>query len=131
MVRAMTPLLRPLSHLALVLTLVLTGQALAVARGGGPAGAMVVCTGRGMVTVAMGADGQPTEIARLCPDCICHTVAAILPPVGLWVRPDLARRVVILSDAVTSTAWPAPDPQARDPPRAAWDSEQTNQITSF
>lgn len=114
-------MIRPFAFiaLALALTLVLTGQALAVARGGGPAGAMDICTGRGMVTVALGADGQPMETVQLCPDCICHAVAAVLPPEESWQRPVSAGRSDRHAGPVTGTGWLAPDPQARDPPRAA------------
>lgn len=115
----MNRLIRPLMHLALVLALVLSGQALAVARGGGPAGAMVICTGRGMVTVAMGADGQPVEALQLCPDCICHAVAAILPPDTAWTRPLAAPVRAHVPGQGTEAGRPAPGPQARGPPRAA------------
>lgn len=71
---------RTYQALALALLLVLTGQTMAFARGAAaPAGAMVLCTGTGPVTVYMDEDGQPTRPPHVCPECVMNLVAAVLP----------------------------------------------------
>lgn len=64
--------------------LVLTGQSMAVARGGSAAtGQMVICTGEGTATVYTDAQGRPTSAPHFCPDCIVMAGAAPLVPVLL------------------------------------------------
>ncbi|MWD26450.1 hypothetical protein E0K89_003070 [Aquicoccus sp. SCR17] len=65
----MHALTRSLLHLLLVLTLVLTGEALVTERGrAAAAGQMVICTGTGTVMVSVDAEGKPTGPAHICPD---------------------------------------------------------------
>ena len=57
---------------ALILSLVLTATAqnMALARGQTMvAGQMVICTGTGVATVQIDADGNPVEPTHICPDC--------------------------------------------------------------
>jgi len=62
----------------LALLLVLTAQAMAVARGmPGVAGAVVLCTGTGPVTVLTDAEGQPVGPAHICPDCTLSLIVAL------------------------------------------------------
>lgn len=83
--------LRRLFALCVVLSLVVTAQAMAVARvAPGPEGAIVLCTGSGPVTVTLDADGNPTGPAHFCPECALQVwngqVAAgstALPPMQL------------------------------------------------
>lgn len=62
----------------LVMTLCLMSAGLGVARGQAPAsGQMVVCTGQGMIVVAVDAGGRPVESFGLCPDAALSTLAAL------------------------------------------------------
>ncbi|NNE50983.1 MAG: hypothetical protein HKN30_01095 [Sulfitobacter sp.] len=61
--------LRPLLSLLIALTLALTSQSMAVARGASAAaGQMVICTGTGPQAVYVDAEGQPTSAPHICPD---------------------------------------------------------------
>lgn len=119
MMRAMIRTTRPFAFLALALMLALTGQLHAVARAGGANGGSVICTGRGALTVVLDADGKPTGAVKLCPDCICHALAAVLPQSGDWRRPLTAARLAVAPARDPRAARPLPEPQARDPPAAA------------
>ncbi len=68
-----------MNALFLSLTLVLTSYSLAVARGQSPdvGTDMVICTGVGMITMTIGADGEPTETAHICPDAVSLFVATL------------------------------------------------------
>lgn len=113
--------LRPLATLLFALCFVLTAQAMAVARGQTSAtGEMVICTGAGVVTVAVDADGNPTGPAHICPDCALSLIAAA--PAAPQARAPAPYLLPL------RFAWaPAPPPgaawrssvSARDPPRAA------------
>jgi hypothetical protein len=107
----------PLLALCLALLLVVTAQAAAVARAqSAPAGAIVICTGGGLVTVEVDADGNPTGPAHVCPDAIANL--ADVPSAA----PDVARRAAVTTQAAAFAALPAPRGHrmrpgaARDPP---------------
>jgi hypothetical protein len=71
---------RPYLAVFLALVMVVTSQGFALARAAdGPAGAMVICTGSGPVTVLVDEDGQPTGAVHICPDCALGLFAAVLP----------------------------------------------------
>lgn len=84
--------LRPFLALCLSLALALTSLSLAVARGQGAAsGEIVICTGFGLQTIAVDAQGNPTGPAHVCPDGVAALASlAVLPPV-LPARPAAAR----------------------------------------
>ncbi len=68
--------LRSLSLIALVLALTVASVTMAVARHQARAvDEVVLCTGYGMVTVAIDAEGRPTDAMAPCPDCILSLVA--------------------------------------------------------
>jgi hypothetical protein len=102
----------------LALSLVISGQAIAQAKGASPAtGQLVICTGAGAVTVFTDADGNPTAPPHLCPDCILGALAGPpTEPAALPARTLTATRLV----------WPVPEQvfanpglataQARAPP---------------
>ena len=93
-------LIRPLLlGLSLVVMLV-TAQAMAVARGTtrDAAGAMVLCTGSGPVTVFYDENGEPIGPSHLCPDCALSVVAGLAAPV---VLPAPATRIQTLNAADT------------------------------
>lgn len=110
--------LRPLLSLGLALVLALTSLTMAVARGQAmPAGEMVICSGYGVTTVTVDAQGNPVGILHPCPKC--------LSALALWLAPTppatpsaplghsrLAAPVPMLPAEATD---PAP-PRARGPP---------------
>lgn len=66
--------------LMLSLMLALTSHSSAVARTMPDAvGQMIICTGLGTTLVYTDANGQPTDVPHLCPDCVVHLVAATVP----------------------------------------------------
>lgn len=71
---------RLMNALFLSLTLALTSYSMAVARGQSPdiGTDMVICTGVGMITMSIGADGEPVEVSHICPDAISLFAAALL-----------------------------------------------------
>jgi hypothetical protein len=72
-------IIRHLIAVLAALTLVVTAPALALSRtGGGAAGVIVICTGTGPLSVAVGADGLPVESPHVCPDCALAALAAVL-----------------------------------------------------
>lgn len=86
--------LRSLLAIALSCVLVLTGGAMAAARGqAGPAGQMVICSGGAVVMVAMDADGKPVGPVHICPDCALTLLAAVVPPDMVPVPAPAAARI--------------------------------------
>ncbi|MEX5730086.1 hypothetical protein Ga0609869_003439 [Rhodovulum iodosum] len=83
---------RPFLAFGLALALALSSLSLAVARGQGAAtGEIVICTGFGLQTIALDAEGNPTGPAHVCPDGVAALVSlAVLPP-ALPARPAAAR----------------------------------------
>lgn len=70
-------------HVAVVLALLLvvTGQALAMARAStGPAGQVVICAGSGPVVVYLDEDGVPTGPPHVCPDFALHIIGDVVMP---------------------------------------------------
>lgn len=104
--------------LCLALLLAFTSVQVAAARGASPAvGTMVICIGQTVMTVAVDAEGQPTEgSVHLCPDVALSLFAeaggsfATAEPVPAWVR--LARDLSEPRSAGRDT----PVQQARGPP---------------
>ncbi|WP_417243348.1 hypothetical protein [Celeribacter sp.] len=80
------------------------------------AGAMVLCTGTGPVTVLMNADGAPVGPPKICPDC---TMSVIADVAGAFVLSAPASRVTPLA-VVRSVFLPRTaqtlTPLARGPP---------------
>lgn len=106
-------------QLLLVLALVVTGQALAQARGQAAAvGQMVICTGTGPVMVSVDTEGNPTGPPHICPEgALALFLDGAAPATGhAPVRAlfGLAR----CSESPPSTAQAEIRPSARDPPRA-------------
>jgi hypothetical protein len=105
-----------LIRLILILAFVLTGQALAAARGQAQLGERVVlCSGHAVVIV-YGADGAPVESPYFCPDMALAIMAAVDAAMPEWQRVLLLRPAFFASpdrSVDTSTAIAA---QARDPP---------------
>lgn len=80
---------------------------------------MVICTGHGMVTLTLRADGTPVHPRETCPDCTL-TLIAPLPSLGTPRPPLRLLRALTwaapVPPAVTSHILPA---TARDPPKSA------------
>jgi hypothetical protein len=84
--------------LLIALTVALTSQAFALARGQAvAAGEMVICAGGGFVTVAVDAEGRPTGPAHFCPD-------AVVALAGLAQAPVVAPRPMVPVAVVDAVA---------------------------
>lgn len=112
---------RPLPIL-LALLLIVSSITMAVARGQMASGSeMVICSGYGVISVTLDADGNPVapapqKTAYPCPDCLCGLTAALQadPPAS----PRLAtngrpQKITATRAAVSQDLLPA---QARGPP---------------
>lgn len=84
--------MRIIASLLVMLSLALSGQAMALAKGQPAAvGTMVLCLGGVTVAVPMDANGQPVSAPHLCPDCVLSvlpvpSVAAVDAPSDAFVR---------------------------------------------
>ena len=101
----------------LAATLALAGMTWAMARGHAPAvGEAVICTGTGMITIALDAEGNPTGDTHPCPDCIggCGGLAVGTPtfPAAL----ALARTALVLPAEQVPTTPNLRPAKARAPP---------------
>jgi hypothetical protein len=108
----------PLLSLFLVLTLVVTAQAAAVARGQpGAVGEIVICAGGGLVTLRVDSQGDPVGPPHVCPDAVAGLAAPAPPESAAPAQPALC------AAARAFAALPAPRGHrqrpscARDPPR--------------
>lgn len=83
---------RSVLSIVLALILVVTSQAMAVARGASDTtGQMVICVGAGTTTVYTDASGAPTAAPHICPDCLL--LIATTPPTPALIfesAPNLA-----------------------------------------
>lgn len=74
----MRPLLRRYLSLLLILNLLVTSEAMAVARGApGPSGLIELCTSSGPVIVAVDDTGAPAGPPHFCPDYVLTLLAYI------------------------------------------------------
>lgn len=72
----MRRILASIQSLALVGLIVLTSVAFGVARGqAGSTHTLVICTGHGVVSITVDANGEEIERAVLCPDCVVTLLA--------------------------------------------------------
>jgi len=112
--------LRTLSLVGLVLVLVTGSVTMASARHQARAvGETVICTGYGLATIALDADGNPTGPVILCPDCM-PALAALTetPPPGAQ-RPTRLTPMRFASIEAPSPTLPAPSHfLSRAPPAA-------------
>lgn len=107
----------PLVGFVLSLVLAMTGYQMAVARAQPmPVGQMVICSGLGLVTVMVDADGQPVEHSHVCPDGLMTLFTAVgaawEPPLHqpLWL--PLASRLA----QIAGQGRRPPERLARGPP---------------
>lgn len=113
--------LRALSVIGLVLVLVSGSVTMAAARHQARAvGEAVICTGYGIATISLDAEGNPTGPVVLCPDCV-PALAALTGDVTPGVQ--VPARLVPLRFAsieVSATLLPAPRHfRSRAPPASA------------
>ena len=103
----------------IALSLVISGQAIALAKGASPAtGYMVLCTGHGTVVLFTDQNGDPTATPHLCPDCTLAALTATPDP-DASLRPFQGKLVPLdwPERASNTTIDPATAPQARGPPQ--------------
>ncbi|MGY6705591.1 hypothetical protein [Roseinatronobacter sp.] len=90
----MFKLMRSLSGVALALSLALASigfvQARHLAAG---AQTLVICTGYGLVSITIDADGNPVEHTLPCPDCVMTVAAGLPDPVLLPVAVSRSYRM--------------------------------------
>lgn len=83
------PSLAGLTALILALCLAATSLTMAVARGQTRvAGEIVICTGYGIATLSVDAEGRPTGPAHICPDMALGLIAALGAVAPLVIRPE-------------------------------------------
>lgn len=114
-------LLRRLFLLLLIPAFALGLVGMAQARVQAPAaGEIVICSGYGMVTLAVDADGQPVMAVHFCPDCVPTTAAtdpgALMPPAAPPLR---LLAVLPMERSASLVAQATPSPAARGPPLLA------------
>lgn len=112
--------LRSYLGMALVLCLLLTSQTMAVARGAhDPSGHVILCTGKGPVTVLVDTDGKPINPVHICPDCALGLFDAAMASFVKAERP-LSHRVIAFShDDLPSLSQDDAIVRVRGPPSAA------------
>ncbi|MFP4274682.1 MAG: hypothetical protein ACLFRU_06615 [Paracoccaceae bacterium] len=114
----MTRIARPWQAIMLAITLVLTAQSMAAARGQAVAvGEMVICTGAGVMSLPVDAEGNPTGPPHVCPDCTLSLfVAEGAPMPALWRGLVLSAIEFPQRPAAVSEGLAAGLPLAREPP---------------
>jgi len=82
-----------------------------------PAGQMVLCTGAGLVSVHVDAEGNPTGAPHLCPDAVPGFLVALPLAEPLPLPADFPHRAGWRENGHVAPAAP-PAPRARAPRRA-------------
>ncbi|MEB8385826.1 hypothetical protein OO012_01180 [Rhodobacteraceae bacterium KMM 6894] len=99
------------------LALILSGSvALQMRAAPGPSGQIVICSGRGPVTVLVDADGQPTGQVHICPDCTLHALSSVVPETLTLARAVAVSVVRAESQYIVLRTMARRAPQARGPP---------------
>ena len=113
----MTSILRTLSALTLALVLTLTAQSMALARGKTMvAGEMVLCTGTGVVTVQVDAEGNPVAPSHICPDCALTLLMSLAAAPAEAQAVRAAKALVFSAVSTRVRGGTAITGKARDPP---------------
>ena len=107
-----------LLSLTLALLIAVTSQQMAIARGvtTNAAGQVILCTGQGVVTVTLDANGDPIEPAHICPDCalsLLDVVAGYSAPAPWVIHSSTLVQTIV--DKLQSPTVP-PVAHARGPP---------------
>ncbi len=109
--------IRSFFTVTLALLVALTSQQLAVARGQPhAAGQVEICSGDGVIVVAIDKDGNPVGPAHICPDVALAFMAALdLPPPGA-TQPVHMQRVGYAIDSHDAVSLVHITTLARGPP---------------
>ena len=90
---------------------------MAVARGQTRvAGEIVLCTGYGISTVTVDANGEPTGPIHICPDMVLGLMAALDMAAPILSRPEGVAVAVFDTNLLSRSAHAVPPSRARDPP---------------
>ncbi|RBO55092.1 hypothetical protein DSD19_01230 [Rhodovulum sp. BSW8] len=109
--------LRPAFGLGLALLLALTSLSLAAARATPrPVDRIVLCTGFGLQTVEIDANGHPVGAPHICPDGLAALAALAPLPPALPLRSLRARPLGRRSHAPAPCGRRPPQPRSRAPP---------------
>ncbi|SMX32013.1 hypothetical protein [Actibacterium lipolyticum] len=110
-------LLRPLFATLLALTLSLASVTLASARGQAPvSGEIVICSGLGLQTITIDADGNPVGSPHICPDGVASFVSIdVIPPV-LPQQPSVVGKRLVPLQALVRAGEQSLRATARAPP---------------
>jgi hypothetical protein len=108
---------RPFVATCLALILAVTSLTMAVARGQTRvAGEIVICTGYGMSTVKVDANGEPADPIHICPDMALGFMAALEVVSPTPTRPEGASNAAFDAASLRLTAYSTFPSRARDPP---------------
>ncbi|MEM1430840.1 MAG: hypothetical protein AAGG09_15400 [Pseudomonadota bacterium] len=112
---------RALISSLLAAVLLVSAVGAGVARGYLPqAHAITICSGHGVVTILVDADGETVEQRVLCPDCIFKLLTALPPWAAEGWHLALPAAISQLSNGLGIARLPATWlPEARGPPAAA------------
>jgi hypothetical protein len=118
----MSQIFRLASLTLLCLALVVGSMSMAVARGQSVAAAQAgstieICSGYGVTTITLDAQGNPVGPVHLCPDCLAGLAAYLppnLPPLAAWA--STTRRATLAGDHVAVRAAGVLVTRARGPP---------------
>ena len=118
----MIRLLRPFSAVLLILALAVGSVSMAVARGHAAAAAggstIVICSGYGVMTITLDAEGNPTGPVMPCPDCLAGLALAALPAeISLPVFASHGQSLLPTAGAAQIPVLSPALPPARGPPR--------------
>ncbi|WP_339108996.1 hypothetical protein [Thioclava sp. GXIMD4216] len=112
-------MLRQLPFLILFLAAVfaLTSVEFASARGQTrAAGQIVLCSGQGLVTVTVDANGTPIRHVKICPDMALALLASLVPTAPALIRPEGMHRFAPAPITARLRGTHSVPPKARDPP---------------
>lgn len=110
-------MMRLICALVLSLMLGLTSVTMAVARAQAPAVSQItICSGYGVVTLSVDAEGNPTGGVHHCPLCVLGMGLAVLPVTPGPVRPSTRGEALVWPLVRYNLAQPLRVPQARGPP---------------
>lgn len=115
--RAMSRL-RPLLTFCLALAVAVTSLTMAVARGQAmPVGEMVICSGYGVTSVSVDAEGKPVGVLHPCPKCLSALALWLAPaPPGALPAPAGESRLAPVAPATLFASADPASPRARSPP---------------
>lgn len=104
-------------RLFLIVTLALTGQTMASARGQAQAaGEIVICAGTAVTTITVDRNGQPVKTTHICPDMALSLLAFVPAPEAETARDGAARHLSFARVQQEGVSQTVPQAIARGPP---------------